>query len=164
MLNEVKATSVVVYAVLAEHANADQECWPSVSRIARRAGVTTGTVRSACKELEAAGWLTVRGRATDDGRQTSNLYKIRRVRNSDTVPPQISEGSPGKDRKGPPSRNVTRTRPIQPDPSKKGRAAKMNYPDADTTKDMLDDYRNAGDGTNAAAAVRNLRDDGMRNG
>ena len=82
----------VLYAVIAEHANADQEAWPSVSRIAERAGVTPETVRSACKELEAKGWLTVRGRATDKGRQSSNLYKIRRVRNADTVPPQKTVG------------------------------------------------------------------------
>ena len=51
MLAEVRATSVVVYAVLAEHANADQECWPSIGRIAECANVTPGTVRSAIKEL-----------------------------------------------------------------------------------------------------------------
>ena len=164
MLNEVKATSVVVYAVLAEHANADQECWPSVSRIARRAGVTTGTVRSACKELESAGWVTVRGRATEEGRQTSNLYKIRRVRNSDVVTPQKTEPSPHKNQKSPPSKNGRRTRPTEPDPSNKGGSAKMNYPTADETKDMLDEYRTSGDGTNPVAAVRNLRDGGLRDG
>tara|TARA_R110000850_G_scaffold130136_2_gene250644 strand:+ start:477 stop:599 length:123 start_codon:yes stop_codon:yes gene_type:complete len=40
----------------------------------------------------------------------------------------------------------------------------MNYPNADETKDMLDEYRTSGDGTDAAAAVRNLRDDGLRDG
>lgn len=136
MLGDVKPTSVVVYAVLAEHANADQECWPSINRIAVRANVTATTVRSAIRELEETGWVTVRGRATDDGRQTSNLYKIRRIRNSD-VTPQISTGSPSKKRQGHPARNDTRTRPIEQDRLKP--ATRRKYPTAAETKAMLDE-------------------------
>ena len=165
MLNEVKASSVVVYAVLAEHANADQESWPSIGRIAKRAGLTDGTVRAACKELEAAGWLTVRGRATDEGRQTSNLYKIRRVRNSDVVPPQKTQPSPHRNQNPPPSKNRRGTIPTELNPSNKGGSAKMNYPDVDETKDMLDEYRTAGDGTDQAGSVRHLRAvDSVRDG
>jgi DNA-binding Lrp family transcriptional regulator len=137
MLRDVRATSVVVYAVLAEHANADQECWPSISRIAERANVTPGTVRSAVRELESKGWLTVRGRVTDEGRQTSNLFKIRRVRNSD-VTPQISEGSPLKKRKGPPSKNVRGTRPNE---SNQLNEAKSRYPTAEETREMLNELQ-----------------------
>lgn len=133
MLGEVRATSVVVYAVLAEHANADQECWPSIGRIGQRANVTPGTVRSAIKELEEAGWLTVRGRVTDEGRQTSNLFKVRRVRNSD-VTPQISEGSPLKKQKGPPSKSGRGTRPTERD---RLNEAKSRYPTAEETREML---------------------------
>ena len=134
MLAEVRATSVVVYAVLAEHANADQECWPSIGRIAERANVTPGTVRSAVKELEQHGWLTVRGRVTDEGRQTSNLFKVRRVRNSD-VTPQISEGSPLKKRKGPPSKSGRGTRPNEPN---RLNEARPHYPKVEETREMLD--------------------------
>lgn len=49
-----------VLLVLAEHANAQTgECWPSETRIARRAGVHPVTVRRAIKTLEAANLLFV---------------------------------------------------------------------------------------------------------
>jgi hypothetical protein len=137
MLAEVRATSVVVYAVLAEHANADQECWPSIGRIAECANVTPGTVRSAIKELEQKGWLTVRGRVTEEGRQTSNLFRVRRIRNSD-VTPQISGGSPLKNQNRPPSKSKRGTRPTESDLSNK---ARPNYPTAAETREMLDEQQ-----------------------
>lgn len=162
MLTEVKPTSVVVYAVLAEHANADQECWPSVGRIARRANLTPNTVRSATKELVDAGWLTVRGRATDDGRQTSNLYKIRRVRNSD-VTPQILEGSHLNKPRGPRSRNDGRTRPNELNSVNQ---QAPNYLSADATREMLNDNQ-PDEPSDPSASVRRVRsalDDGVRAG
>lgn len=155
MLATVRPTSVVVYAVLAEHANADQECWPSINRIASRTNLSATTVRSAIQQLEETGWVTVRGRATDDGRQTSNLYKIRRVRNSD-VTLQISGGSPLEKLEGPPSESWRRTRPKEPDPSNTGRGPK--YKTAADTREMLDEYKTNTTPDDAVVRVRAARD------
>ena len=155
MLSQVKATSVVVYAVLAEHANADQECWPSVGRIAQRANVTPSTVRSAVQELERAGWLVVRGRVTDDGRQTSNLYKIRRIQNSDQTP-QISTGSPSNKRQSPPRNNKGRTRPNEPDLSNTKRP---KYRTAQETREMLDENEADDPVDDPRSRVRSVRDE-----
>jgi len=155
MLSQVKATSVVVYAVLAEHANADQECWPSVGRIAQRANVTPSTVRSAVQELERAGWLVVRGRVTDDGRQTSNLYKIRRIQNSDQTP-QISTGSPSNKRQSPPRNNKGRTRPNEPDLSNNKRP---KYRTAQETREMLDENEADDPIDDPRSRVRSVRDE-----
>lgn len=155
MLSQVKATSVVVYAVLAEHANADQECWPSVGRIAQRANVTPSTVRSAVQELERAGWLVVRGRVTDDGRQTSNLYKIRRIQNSDLTP-QISGGTPSSKRQSPPRENKGRTRPNEQDPSNTKRP---KYRTADETRQMLDENQADDPVDDPRGRVRSVRDE-----
>lgn len=155
MLAEVRATSVVVYAVLAEHANADQECWPSIGRIAERANVTPNTVRSAVKELEEKGWLTVRGRVTEEGRQTSNLFKIRRVRNSDATLP-IVEGSPRKKRNGPTSNSGRGTRPNELDPLKK---ASRKYPTAAETREMLDETQTDDPVDDPRSRVRSVRDE-----
>ena len=154
MLADVRATSVVVYAVLAEHANADQECWPSIGRIAERANVTPTTVRSAVKELEEKGWLTVRGRVTEEGRQTSNLFKIRRVRNSD-VTPQVLGGSPVKNQNPPPSKNGRGTRPTESDLKN---SAKPKYSTAAETREMLDENQTEDPVDNPSDRVRSARD------
>ena len=155
MLAEVRATSVVVYAVLAEHANADQECWPSIRRIAERANVTPNTVRSAVKELEEKGWLTVRGRLTEEGRQTSNLFKIRRVRNSD-VTPQISGGSPLKNQNPPPSKSGRGTRPKELDLKN---SARPKYSTAAETREMLDANQTDDPVDDLGDRVRSARDE-----
>lgn len=155
MLADVRPTSVVVYAVLAEHANADQECWPSINRIASRSNLSATTVRSAIQQLEETGWVTVRGRATDDGRQTSNLYKIRRVRNSDLAL-QISGGAPLGNLEGPSSESWRRTRPKEPDPSNTGRSPK--YKTAADTREMLDEYKNTTPPDDVAVRLRAARD------
>ena len=154
LLAQVKPTSVVVYAVLAEHANADQECWPSVGRIARRANVTEATVRSAVKELCDTGWLTVTGRATEEGRQTSNLYRVRRVQDSDATP-QISGGSPLKNRKAPPAKNARGTRPKEQHLSNQGAP---NYSTAAETREMLNALNDNDAVADSTARLRGVRD------
>ena len=155
MLSEVKPSAVVVYAVLAEHANADQECWPSVGRIAKRSNLSLATVRSACKELVEAGWLTMRGRATDEGRQTSNLYFVHRVKGSGT--PQKARGSPAKKSDRHPLKNEGRTRPNEPDRSKQQRGIEPSYLTASETREMLDENQPDKPTSNPSADVRRVR-------
>jgi hypothetical protein len=49
----IKGASKAVMLVLADHANELGECWPSVGRLACRAGVSDRSVRSALRALEA---------------------------------------------------------------------------------------------------------------
>jgi len=157
MLAQVKPTSVVVYAVLAEYANADQECWPSVSTVAKRANLAVRTVQTAVAELEEQGWLTVRGRVTDSGHQTSNLYKVRRVRNSDEVPPQKRTGTPRKKEQGTSAKSAGRTRPNEQDPLNKGSSQNPVYPSVDETRKLLDERKASNPDPDALKRLHELR-------
>ena len=48
----VKGANKAVLVTLADHANKSGKCWPSVGRLARRAGVSDRAVRSALRYLE----------------------------------------------------------------------------------------------------------------
>lgn len=161
MLSQVKPSAVVVYAVIAEHANADQEAWPSIRRISERSNLSMQTVRTACRELQEAGWLDIRGRATDDGRQTSNLYRVRRVQHSDAVPVQIREGGPSNFSQGASPETKRRTRPNEQDPLNSRSKTKTKYPTATETAEMLNSYRDQA-ATDSAAALRAARDELQR--
>ena len=106
------------------------------------------------KELEEKGWLTVRGRVTEEGRQTSNLFKIRRVRNSD-VTPQVLGGSPVKNQNPPPSRNRRGTRPKESDPKN---SASRKYSTAAETREMLDENQTDNPVDDLGDRVRSARD------
>lgn len=89
MVGSVSASAVCVYAVLAEAANQQQTSWPSKATIAVRADMSPRTVQRAIAELRDAGWIDVQERSRDNGSQTSNTYKIRRVpRDTGVHPPQ----------------------------------------------------------------------------
>ncbi len=47
-----RGTMRLVLIALANHANAEGECWPSVGRIAREANCHRDTVRKALRELD----------------------------------------------------------------------------------------------------------------
>lgn len=62
-----------VLIALAEHADDDGDCWPSISRLALFAGVTERCVQTSLKSLEAAGLVRV-DRST--GGRNSNQYRL----------------------------------------------------------------------------------------
>jgi len=86
LIGDVAPSAVCVYAVLAECANSEGHCWPSLTTIGKRMGSDRQAARRGVKALEEAGWIVVRGRAR--GRdQTSNDYLVRRIRSvSNTIP------------------------------------------------------------------------------
>lgn len=69
------AYALATYSVLAKHANAAGECWPSVETIAEGIGATPPTVRKALKHLADAGILTVIPR-TANGMDQANAYRL----------------------------------------------------------------------------------------
>ena len=67
------STKRFVLIALADNANDDGECWPSVATIARKTGICERAVRNAIRNLEVEGWLVTDISA---GRKGANKYHI----------------------------------------------------------------------------------------
>ena len=68
------ATDCLLMLALADYANDDGECWPSIDGLARKARLSERGVQTALRRLEAAGWLEIE---TGGGRKRCNLYRIK---------------------------------------------------------------------------------------
>lgn len=66
----------LILMALADEANDDGLCWPSVRTIARKACVSERTVRRALQDYGNSELLTVARRSRPDGSQTSNWYQL----------------------------------------------------------------------------------------
>ena len=89
---DISANAVRLYGVLRRFADQNSgECWPSRRLLGERCKVSPATVDRALEELVEAGAVTVKGRVTDRGDRTSNLYTVLSVPNS---PPVNAGGSP----------------------------------------------------------------------
>lgn len=97
----------LVLLALADAANDEGACWPSVETIGRKAGCAVSTARGILAELEAEGILTreVRRRKGDGG-QTSNMITLMIDKLSDlgteTPPAGNSAGGPAGESAPPP--------------------------------------------------------------
>lgn len=67
------ATDKIVMLSLADHADDEGYCYPSISRLTRRTGLAERTVQNAVKRLKSDGKLHVNLNA---GRGHSNLYRV----------------------------------------------------------------------------------------
>lgn len=65
-----------VMAMLSTYADKDGWCWPSQVTMAERLHTSRGAVRRALTELETFGYLQSERRSTDDGRETSKIYRL----------------------------------------------------------------------------------------
>lgn len=75
--NNVTDRQYRVLSALAGFANKDGECFPSIQRIAERAGKHRRTVERILSELEAKGMVTiVRRRWDDSGKQRTSVYVL----------------------------------------------------------------------------------------
>ena len=74
---EISHRAVVVYLYLADRANKQGECWPSMPTIAEDLKISESTVRRAVKELKKAGLLKTEQRFRQNGGKSSLCYKIR---------------------------------------------------------------------------------------
>lgn len=69
-------TSKLILLALADNANDQGECWPSLRNIATRCQVSPRTVQRLLKSFEREGLIRVLPRFGSDGRQTSNRYLL----------------------------------------------------------------------------------------
>lgn len=76
LIGTVNSRAVHLYAILARHANAAQEAWPSRTTLATRMGCSTDTVDRALRSLVTAGALTITRRWTVTGEPTTSLYHV----------------------------------------------------------------------------------------
>ncbi|MFC1498332.1 helix-turn-helix domain-containing protein [Verrucomicrobiota bacterium] len=80
--------------------NKNNECWPSVDRIAREAGFSKRTVQRYLRAVKNMGEIKIQHRSksirTRGGKQKTNLYQITlpSSRGSDTKTPQVVTESP----------------------------------------------------------------------
>ena len=101
LFSDISPMAVRLYAVLARRANStDRTCYPSRKTLANDLKVRSPrTVDGAVDELVEIGALSVTGRATDRGDQTSNLYRLV------VVPPSKIVLDPSQDTARPPSQS-----------------------------------------------------------
>ena len=67
------STQRFVLIALADNANDDGECWPSVATVSRKTGLCERSVRQALRQLEVDGWLSTE---INGGRGGANKYTI----------------------------------------------------------------------------------------
>lgn len=65
-----------VLLALANHADRDGLCWPSINTIAAHGGVSRRTAQSCLDTLEADGYLIREHRFRENGSQTSSIYLL----------------------------------------------------------------------------------------
>ena len=68
-----KQSHLLVMLALADYANDNGTCWPSMASIAAKARVTERGARKIVRELEALGWLEI---DTGGGRHGCNRYTV----------------------------------------------------------------------------------------
>jgi hypothetical protein len=74
-------TQKLVALALADHANDERECWPSIARIAQRTGLSKTAIKEAMTALERTQLIT---RTRDAGRQTR--YRLNMLNGQPTRP------------------------------------------------------------------------------
>lgn len=77
-------TAKLVLMALADHANGDGECWPSMKRVAEITGVSARQISTHIKDLEALGYVTKADRRRRDGQYRGWDYVVNFQRKSAT--------------------------------------------------------------------------------
>lgn len=127
-------TTRVVLVLLADMSRPDGRCWPSLDLLGKVTGLTERSIRRHVQWLRDARLLDVEPRFTGDGRQTSNLYRLR----LDAAAPGTTDGPPPETGKGYPDTGVRpggHGTPVstRPDVSVRGEAdAHVRVQDPDT--------------------------------
>ena len=99
---DIKPVPKFVLVVLADAANAQGVCWPRVSTIACKVGVSSRTVQRAIQLLIRRELITAEQRYRGDGSCSSNLYRLL-LEGGDKVspPPDRCDTTPGHGCRGP---------------------------------------------------------------
>ena len=90
-----------VLVVLADAADDQGLCWPRVSTVAEKVGVSTRTVQRAVQHLVKHKLITAEPRLRSDGSSSSNLYRLR-IRESANLLPPPDRMTPHHDKLTPP--------------------------------------------------------------
>jgi DNA-binding transcriptional MocR family regulator len=84
---DVKGTKKLVLLALADHADAEHEAWPALSRLETRVGVGRSSVQDAIRALESEGFLERTARTRANGSRTSTLFRLAIARPDDRADP-----------------------------------------------------------------------------
>ncbi len=76
MPESVRAFPRLLLLLMADYANEQGVCWPSIRRLSEEMSCTTRTVQRSIEALVEQGAMTVVARKTPAGRQTSNFYRL----------------------------------------------------------------------------------------
>ena len=102
---QLTGSKLVIMLCLADHANDNGECWPSIARLAERARIAPANVTRHIKELEAAGYLIV---TRTSG--THNTYVVAANPHTSAPPPPAPEQAhPARQRNSTPARQRNTT-------------------------------------------------------
>ena len=93
MPESIKAGPRLLLLLMADYANEQGVCWPSVRRLADEMACSRSTVQRAIEALVEHGVMTVVARKTPTGRQTSNFYRLA-MGNDQQQPQAADEPSP----------------------------------------------------------------------
>jgi hypothetical protein len=74
--SEATGSDLLVLMSLADYANSERQCWPSVETLAAHAGLGRSTVKRSISALENVGEISVQRRFDAHGDPTSNLYTL----------------------------------------------------------------------------------------
>ncbi|HEV8024533.1 MAG TPA: helix-turn-helix domain-containing protein, partial [Candidatus Nanopelagicales bacterium] len=69
-------TAKLVLMALADHANSDGECWPSMKRVAELTGISTRQVSTHITKLEDLGYVTKGARRRWEGQLRGWEYRV----------------------------------------------------------------------------------------
>ena len=75
-VKSLSATKKLILLKLADHANDDGVCWPSMNHIAEQCNMSRRNARNHCRALEQLGYIARKSRTTEQGRITSNYYQL----------------------------------------------------------------------------------------
>ena len=111
----VPSTPKLVLLALADAADDEGRCWPSVATLSIKASASTRTVRRAIQILIDQCLITVEPRYRLDGSCSSNVYRLT-MQGGDKLspPPDRADRGPGHGCQGPPDTNRTQKEPPQP--------------------------------------------------
>jgi len=73
---DLQTTDIAVFAALTTFANKKRVAHPSVSTLSKMTNISPRTVQRSLKNLDEVGAITAIKRADDNGRQTSNVYRL----------------------------------------------------------------------------------------
>ena len=89
------ATAKLVLMALADHANSDGECWPSMKRVAKLTGISSRQVSTHIVTLESLGYVTKGNRRRHEGQLRGWEYRVNlhgEATSGSTLP--VASGSP----------------------------------------------------------------------